>query len=224
MVIHLSGALDAFALDSVAAMLPAAVLAGEVGDTHVGLQARLMSQALRKLAGAVSRSDTLAMFINQIRERIGVMFGNPETTPGGRALKFQSSVRLEVRRKESLKRGTDIIGNRVTVKTAKNKLAPPFKRCEFDIIYGEGISAEGCLLDEGVNLGIVEKMGTWFSYDDERLGQGRDNAREYLRANPELAARIETQIRERAGLRPATQPAEKSNDEESEDEKSEDRE
>ncbi|MGD8240003.1 MAG: recombinase RecA [Armatimonadota bacterium] len=207
-VLVASGALDAFALDSVAAMLPAAELAGDVGDAHVGLQARLMSQALRKLAGAVSRSNTLAIFINQIREKIGVMFGNPETTPGGRALKFQSTVRLEVRRKESLKRGADIIGNRVSVKAAKNKVAPPFKRCEFDIIYGEGISAEGCLLDEGVEFGLVEKAGTWFSYDDERLGQGRDNAREYLRTNPELAARIEAEIRERAGLAPAPEPAE----------------
>jgi recombination protein RecA len=212
-----SGALDAFALDSVAALLPAAELAGEVGDTHVGLQARLMSQALRKLAGGVSRSDTLAMFINQVRERIGVMFGNPETTPGGRALKFQSSVRLEVRRKESLKRGTEVIGNRVTVKTAKNKVAPPFRRCEFDIIYGEGISAEGCLLDEGVNFGIIEKMGTWFSYDDERLGQGRDNAREYLRANHELAARMEAQIREKAGLPPVERQVEEPDDDDGDD-------
>ncbi len=203
-----SGALDAFVLDSVAAMVPAAELAGEVGDVHMGLQARLMSQALRKLAGGVSKSNTLAIFVNQIREKIGIVFGNPEVTPGGRALKFQSTVRLEVRRRESLKRGTDIIGNRVSVKTAKNKVAPPFRQCEFDIIYGEGISVEGCLLDEGVELGIVEKMGTWFSCDDERLGQGRDNAREYLKDNPELAQRIEKQIREKAGLIPVEEPAE----------------
>jgi recombination protein RecA len=217
-VLVCSGALDAFVLDSVAAMVPAAELAGEVGDTHMGLQARLMSQALRKLAGAVSKTNTLAIFVNQIREKIGIVFGNPEVTPGGRALKFQSTVRLEVRRRESLKRGTEIIGNRVSVKTAKNKVAPPFRQCEFDIIYGEGISVEGCLLDEGVELGIVEKMGTWFSYDDERLGQGRDNAREYLKANPELAQRIEKQIREKAGLIPAEKLAEEPAEEPAENE------
>ncbi|MFQ6098791.1 MAG: recombinase RecA [Armatimonadota bacterium] len=192
-----SGAVDVFALDSVAALVPSVELEGEMGDQHVGLQARLMSQALRKLAGSLSRSDTLALFLNQVREKIGVMFGNPETTPGGRALKFWASVRLEVRRRESLKRGTEIIGQRVVVKSVKNKVAPPFRTAEFDLIYDEGISAAGCLLDMGLDLGIVQKSGTWFSYGEERLGQGRDNARDYLRDNPDLAAALDKAIREK---------------------------
>jgi recombination protein RecA len=196
-----SGAVDVFALDSVAALVPSVELEGEMGDQHVGLQARLMSQALRKLARSLSRSQTLALFLNQIREKIGVMFGNPETTPGGRALKFWSSVRLEVRRKESLKRGTEIVGQRVSVKSVKNKVAPPFRTAEFDLVYDEGISASGCLLDVGLDLGIVEKSGTWFSFGEERLGQGRDNARDYLRDNPDLARQIEDAVRAKVSVR-----------------------
>ena len=195
-----SGALDAIAVDSVAALVPRAELEGSVGDTHVGLQARLMSQALRMLSGHASDSGTILIFINQIREKIGVMFGNPETTPGGRALKFWSSVRLEVRRRENLKDGTDIIGSRTTVRVVKNKVAPPFKTAEFDLMFGHGISRMGCVLDQGVELEIVEKAGAWFSYGEERLGQGRENSSEYLRANPELALEIENKIRERVGL------------------------
>jgi recombination protein RecA len=195
-----SGAIDAVAVDSVAALVPRAELEGSVGDTHVGLQARLMSQALRMLSGHASDSGTVLIFINQIREKIGVMFGNPETTPGGRALKFWSSVRLEVRRRDNLKDGTEIIGNRTSVRVVKNKVAPPFKTAEFDVIFGKGISRAGCVLDQGVELEIVEKAGAWFSYGEERLGQGRENASEYLRANPELMLEIENKIRERVGL------------------------
>jgi recombination protein RecA len=195
-----SGSLDAFALDSVAALVPRAEMEGEMGDSHVGLQARLMSQALRKLAGSVSRSGTVAIFINQIREKIGVMFGNPETTPGGRALKFWASVRLEVRRKEAIKQGTEIVGGRVSVKVVKNKVAPPFRNAEFDVMFGQGISRSGCILDLATDLGIVEKTGTWFSWDQERLGQGRDNARAYLDASPDIADRLEARIREAVGL------------------------
>jgi len=191
-----SGAVDAIVIDSVAALVPAAELEGDMGDTHVGLQARLMSQALRKLAGSVSNANTVVVFINQIREKIGVMFGNPETTPGGRALKFWSSVRLEIRRKESLKRGTDVIGSRVSVKVLKNKVAPPFRKCEFDIIYGEGVSKFGCILDEALELGLVEKSGSWFSYKGERLGQGRENAVDLLASDPVLATDLENQVRE----------------------------
>ena len=187
-------------MDSVAALVPRAELEGSVGDTHVGLQARLMSQALRMLSGHASDSGTVLIFINQIREKIGVMFGNPETTPGGRALKFWSSVRLEVRRRDNLKDGTEIIGNRTSVRVVKNKVAPPFKTAEFDVIFGKGISRAGCVLDQGVELEIVEKAGAWFSYGEERLGQGRENASEYLRANPELMLEIENKIRERVGL------------------------
>ncbi len=195
-----SGALDAIAVDSVAALVPRAELEGSVGDTQVGLQARLMSKALRMLSGHVAESGTVLIFINQIREKIGVMFGNPETTPGGRALKFWSSVRLEVRRRENLKDGTDIIGSRTSVRVVKNKVAPPFKTAEFDIMFGQGISRAGCVLDQGVELEIVEKAGAWFSYGEERLGQGRENVSEYLRANAELALEIENQVRERVGL------------------------
>ncbi len=191
-----SGAVDAVVIDSVAALVPAAELEGEMGDAHVGLQARLMSQALRKLAGSVATANTVVVFINQIREKIGVMFGNPETTPGGRALKFWASVRLEIRRSESLKRGTDVIGNRAHVKVVKNKVAPPFRKCEFDIIYGEGVSRYGCILDEGLNLGLVEKSGSWFNYGDERLGQGRENAVEALANDAALATQLDAQIRE----------------------------
>ena len=195
-----SGAVDALAIDSVAALVPQAELDGDMGDSHVGLQARLMSQAMRRLSGTISETRTVALFINQIREKIGVMYGNPETTPGGRALKFWSSVRLEVRRRDTLKKGTEIIGSRAKVKVAKNKVAPPFKVAEFDIIYGEGISQGGCLLDLGVEIDVVEKTGTWFSYEGERLGQGRDNARQFLEEHPEIADPIENAIREHAGL------------------------
>ncbi len=211
-----SGALDVIAIDSVAALVPSAELEGNVGDAHVGLQARLMSQALRKLSGHASEAGTIIIFINQIREKIGVMFGNPETTPGGRALKFWSSVRLEVRRRESLKDGTDIIGNRTSVRVVKNKVAPPFKNAEFDIIFGLGISRLGCILDEAADLEIIEKAGSWYSYGEERLGQGRENAIDYLEANPELALEIENRIRDHVGLPLLEQPpgAEPEGDEE----------
>lgn len=195
-----SGAVDIVVIDSVAALVPRAEIEGEMGDAHVGLQARLMSQALRKLAGAINRSHTVAVFINQLREKVGVMFGNPETTPGGRALKFYATVRLEVRRAETLKQGTDMVGNRTKVKVVKNKVAPPFKQAEFDIMYGEGISREGSIVDIGSDLEIVNKSGAWYSYGDERLGQGRENAKLYLREHPEVALVIETQIRQRYQL------------------------
>ena len=167
---------------------------------HVGLQARLMSQALRKLAGAINKSKTSAIFINQLREKVGIMFGNPETTPGGRALKFYSTVRLEVKRTESLKQGNDIIGNRTRIKVVKNKVAPPFKQAEFDIMYGEGISKEGCILDIGADVGIINKSGAWYSYGDERLGQGRENAKQYLKENTDLSLKIEKEIKKKCGL------------------------
>lgn len=195
-----SGALDVIVIDSVAALVPKAELEGEMGDAHVGLQARLMSQALRKLAGVISKSNTVTIFINQLREKVGVYFGNPETTPGGRALKFYSSVRLDIRRIEQIKQGTEIIGNRTRVKVVKNKVAPPFRQAEFDIIYGRGIEREGCLLDMGVELDIVKKSGTWYSYEETRLGQGREAAKEFLRAHSDLAANIEAQIRTKLGL------------------------
>lgn len=195
-----SGAIDALAVDSVAALVPQAELDGEMGDAHVGLQARLMSQAMRRLSGAVSEARTVAVFINQVREKIGVMYGNPETTPGGRALKFWASVRLEVKRRDTLKRGAEVIGNRVVVKVVKNKVAPPFKQAEFDVIYGKGISACGCLLDVGTDLGIIEKTGTWFSYAGERLGQGRENAIQFLEEHPDTANAIEQEIREKVYL------------------------
>lgn len=195
-----SGAIDIIVVDSVAALVPKAEIEGEMGDSHVGLQARLMSQALRKLSGAISKSRTIAIFINQIREKVGVMFGNPETTPGGRALKFYSSVRLEVRRAETLKQGNEMVGNRTRIKVVKNKVAPPFKQAEVDIMYGEGISREGSLLDIGTELDIVNKSGAWYSFDGERLGQGRETAKEHLRDHPEIAAAIERRIREHYGL------------------------
>jgi recombination protein RecA len=191
-----SGAIDVIVVDSVAALVPKAEIDGEMGDPHVGLQARLMSQALRKLAGVISKSRTTAVFINQLREKVGVMFGNPETTPGGRALKFYSSVRLDIRRVETLKQGTNFIGNRTRVKVVKNKVAPPFKEAEFDIMYGEGISKEGSLLDVAVNLDIVSKSGAWYSYNDQRIGQGRENAKQFLKENQEVKNEIENKIRE----------------------------
>lgn len=191
-----SGALDVIVVDSVAALVPRIELEGEMGDAHVGLQARLMSQALRKLTGAVSKSHTCLIFINQIREKVGVMFGNPETTSGGRALKFYSSVRLDVRRGEQIKTCTDIIGNHTKVKVVKNKVAPPFKSAEFDIMYGLGISKEGNILDLAAEQKIVNKSGSWYNYKDERIGQGRENAKEYLQKNPQVAAEIEAQIRQ----------------------------
>lgn len=198
-----SGAIDIIVIDSVAALVPRAELEGEMGDSHVGLQARLMSQALRKLSGVISRSQTIAIFINQLREKIGVFFGNPETTPGGRSLKFYSSVRLDVRRIETLKQGNDMIGNRTRIKVVKNKVAPPFKQAEFDIIYGEGISREGCILDAGLDIDLINKSGAWYSCGDERLGQGKENARQFLKDNPEIANNLEVKIREVFGLPPA---------------------
>ena len=192
-----SGAIDVIVIDSVAALVPKAEIEGEMGDSHVGLQARLMSQALRKLSGIINKSNTAAVFINQLREKVGVMFGNPETTPGGRALKFYSSVRLDVRRIETLKQGTEMVGNRTRVKVVKNKVAPPFRQAEFDIIYGEGISREGSILDMGVSLDIINKSGAWYSYKDSRIGQGRENARQFLKGNPEIAEEIESIIRSR---------------------------
>ena len=189
-----SGALDVIVVDSVAALIPRAELEGEMGDSHVGLQARLMSQALRKLAGTISKTQTTCIFINQLREKIGVMFGNPEVTPGGRALKFYASVRLDIRRIETLKEGTDAVGNRVRVRVVKNKVAPPFKDAEFDIMYGAGISTEGDIIDLAVNNNIVQKSGAWFSYGDQRLGQGRENVRQFLRDNPELVAQLRREI------------------------------
>ena len=195
-----SGAIDVLVVDSVAALVPRAELEGEMGDTHVGLQARLMSQALRKLTSSISRSHCMVIFINQIRMKIGVMFGNPETTSGGNALKFYSSVRLDIRRIGAIKDRDDVVGNQTRVKVVKNKVAPPFKVVEFDIMYGEGISKTGELLDHGVNAGIVEKSGSWFSYDSQRIGQGRENAKRFLLENPEVADTIELRIRENAGL------------------------
>ncbi|MEQ9337613.1 MAG: recombinase RecA [Miltoncostaeaceae bacterium] len=195
-----SAALDVVAIDSVAALVPKAEIEGEMGDTHVGLQARLMSQALRKLAGTLNRAGTICIFTNQLREKIGVMFGSPETTPGGRALKFYSSVRLDIRRIETLKEGSEAVGNRSRVKVVKNKVAPPFRQAEFDIIYGEGISHEGNLIDLGVEKGFVQKSGAYFSFNDERLGQGRHAARAFLREHPDVAAILEGQIRAEAGL------------------------
>jgi recombination protein RecA len=191
-----SGAIDVVVIDSVAALVPKAEIEGEMGDSHVGLQARLMSQALRKLSGAIGKSKTVAIFINQIREKVGVMFGNPEVTPGGRALKFYSSVRLDIRRIETIKQGNDMIGNRTRAKVVKNKIAPPFKQAEFDIMYGEGISREGSILDIAADLDIISKSGAWYSLDSERLGQGRENAKQYLKDNPEIADKIEVKVRE----------------------------
>ncbi len=195
-----SGALDVLVIDSVAALVPRAEIEGEMGDSHMGLQARLMSQALRKLTGNLNKSRTIAVFINQLREKIGVMFGSPETTPGGRALKFYASVRLDIRRIEAIKDGTEVIGNRTRVKVVKNKCAPPFKQAEFDIMYGKGISREGSLLDVGVDLGIVKKSGAWFTYEGEQLGQGRENSKQFLTENVELMVEISEKIRQAVGL------------------------
>ncbi len=195
-----SGALDVVVIDSVAALVPKAEIDGEMGDSHMGLQARLMSQALRKLAGAINKSNTTCLFINQLREKIGVMFGNPETTSGGRALKFYASVRMDVRRIDSLKQGDSIVGNRTRVKVVKNKIAPPFKQAEFDIMYGEGISKHGSVLDTGVTSGIINKSGSWYNYEDVKLGQGRENAKDYLKQNPELFDEIDLKIRKFYGL------------------------
>ncbi|WP_080874696.1 recombinase RecA [Oceanobacillus timonensis] len=191
-----SGAVDIIVVDSVAALVPKAEIEGEMGDSHVGLQARLMSQALRKLSGAINKSNTTAVFINQIREKVGVMFGNPETTPGGRALKFYSSVRLEVRRAETLKVGNEMVGNKARIKVVKNKVAPPFKQAEVDIMYGKGISKEGEVLDVGTDLDIVQKSGAWYSYNGDRLGQGRENAKQFLKENIETFKEINTAIRD----------------------------
>ncbi|GLY10415.1 recombinase RecA [Pseudobacillus badius] len=195
-----SGAVDILVIDSVAALVPKAEIEGEMGDSHVGLQARLMSQALRKLSGAINKSKTIAIFINQIREKVGVMFGNPETTPGGRALKFYSSVRLEVRRAEALKQGNDIVGNKTKIKVVKNKVAPPFRVAEVDIMYGEGISREGEIIDMGAEVDIVQKSGAWYSYNEERLGQGRENAKQCLKENPAIRQEIALKIRQHYGL------------------------
>jgi recombination protein RecA len=191
-----SGALDVLVIDSVAALTPRAEIEGDMGDSHVGLQARLMSQALRKLTGGLSRSNTVALFINQLREKIGVIYGSPEVTPGGRALKFYSSVRLDIRRIESIKDGTDVVGNRTRVKVVKNKVAAPFKQAEFDIMYGEGISREGSVLDVAVEMGFVKKAGAWFTYEGEQMGQGRENAKNTLRENPSMMAEIDGRVRE----------------------------
>lgn len=197
-----SGALDVIVVDSVAALVPKAEIEGEMGDSHVGLQARLMSQALRKITGALSASGTTAIFINQLREKIGVFFGNPETTTGGKALKFYASVRLDVRRIETLKEGSEPVGNRTRVKVVKNKMAPPFKQAEFDIMYGQGISREGCIIDMGVDCGIVRKSGAWYTYDGDQLGQGKEKARHFLRDNPEIADEIEGKILVKMGIAP----------------------
>jgi recombination protein RecA len=203
-----SGAVDVLVIDSVAALVPRAEIEGEMGDSHVGLQARLMSQALRKLTGAISKSRSTAIFINQIREKVGVMFGNPEVTPGGRALKFYSSVRLEVRRVESIKSGNDVVGNRTRVKVVKNKVAPPFKQADFDIMYGEGISREGSIIDMGSgDLNIINKSGAWYSYNDERMGQGRENVKEYLKQNPHITKEIELKIRQSLAPAPVVEEA-----------------
>ena len=209
-----SGCIDVIVIDSVAALVPKAEIEGDMGDSHVGLQARLMSQALRKLAGIVSKSGTICIFINQLREKVGVMFGNPETTPGGRALKFYASVRLDVRRVESLRNGTEVIGNHTRVKVVKNKVAPPFKEAEFDIFYGKGISAESCIIDLAVENNIIEKSGSWFSYKGDKIAQGKDNTRIYLENNPEIRKEIEEMIRD--SYKPADEviPDDASEDEE----------
>ncbi|MHB1041933.1 MAG: recombinase RecA [Eubacteriales bacterium] len=206
-----SGAVDVIVVDSVAALVPRAEIEGEMGDSHVGLQARLMSQALRKLTGAISKSRTTVIFINQIREKVGVIYGSPETTTGGRALKFYASIRMEVRKVENIKQGADVIGSRTRVKVVKNKVAPPFKQADFDIMYGTGISREGSILDAAANLGIVTKSGAWYSYGEERLGQGRENAKEFIKDHPEIALEVEQKVRQALGggmLRNAQAPGE----------------
>ncbi len=195
-----SGALDVIIIDSVAALVPRAEIEGEMGDSHMGLQARLMSQALRKLTGSVSKSNTCVIFINQIREKIGVMFGNPETTTGGRALKFYTSIRLDIRRIATIKEGQDVVGNRTKVKVVKNKMAPPFREAEFDIMYSQGISQIGDVLDQAVNFNLIQKSGTWFSYGETRLGQGRENVKRYLKEDEKLMTELETKVREKLGL------------------------
>ncbi|MGE4578551.1 MAG: recombinase RecA [Desulfuromonadales bacterium] len=204
-----SGAIDVLVVDSVAALVPRAEIEGEMGDSHMGLQARLMSQALRKLTGTISKSNCCVIFINQIRMKIGVMFGNPETTTGGNALKFYASVRMDIRRVASLKQGQDVVGNRTRVKVVKNKVAPPFKEAEFDIMYGAGISREGDIVDLGVEAGVIDKSGAWFSYGDERIGQGRENAKQFLKDHPETAAAIEEKILTHYGLNKPEEAAEK---------------
>ena len=191
-----SNAIDVIVIDSVAALVPKSEIEGEMGDSHVGLHARLMSQALRNLAGVIARTNTIAIFINQLREKVGVIYGNPEVTTGGRALKFYSSVRLEVRKQELIKQGTEILGARTKVKVVKNKVAPPFKEAEFDIMYGEGISKIGCILDIGAASGIIQKSGTWYNYEDERIGQGRENAKQFLKEHPEILAKVEEEVRD----------------------------
>jgi len=203
-----SGALDVLVIDSVAALTPRAEIEGEMGDSHVGLQARLMSQALRKITGTLSKSRTIAIFINQLREKIGVMYGSPEVTPGGRALKFYSSVRLDIRRIETIKDGADQVGNRTRVKVVKNKCSPPFKQAEFDIAFGRGISREGSLLDVGVELGFIKKSGAWFTYEGEQLGQGRENVKNFLTENPQLMAEVDERIREHLAAQNAATAAE----------------
>ncbi len=212
-----SNAVDVILVDSVAALVPKAEIEGEMGDSHVGLQARLMSQAMRKLSGSISKSRSVVVFINQIREKVGVMFGNPETTPGGRALKFYSSVRLEIKKIQLLKDGDQTVGNRTRVKVVKNKVAPPFRQAEFDIMYGTGISGIGSILDEGVNCEIVSRSGAWYSFGDERLGQGRENAKTYLEENPELLKKIELKVKENLGL--AVEKADEKKDEQKETKK-----
>jgi recombination protein RecA len=195
-----SGAIDIIVIDSVAALVPKAEIEGEMGDSHMGLQARLMSQALRKLSGVINKSNTICIFINQVRDKIGVMFGNPETTPGGRALKFYSSIRLEVRRAETIKQGSEMVGSKTKIKVVKNKVAPPFRTAEVDIMFGEGISKEGEIVDIGAELDIIQKSGSWYSYNDERIGQGRENVKQFLKANPEIRDEIAQKIRESFGM------------------------
>jgi len=209
-----SGAVDIIVVDSVAALVPKAEIEGEMGDSHVGLQARLMSQALRKLSGAINKSKVIAIFINQLREKVGVMFGNPETTPGGRALKFYSTIRLEVRRIETIKQGNDMVGNRTRIKVVKNKVAPPFKQADLDIMYGEGISREGSIIDIGTEMDIINKSGAWYSFEGERLGQGRENAKQFLKENPQIASVIENKIREASNMAAAVLPTASVDDEE----------
>ena len=209
-----SGAVDIIVIDSVAALVPKAEIDGEMGENYVGLQARLMSQAMRKLSGAINKSKCIAIFINQIREKVGVMFGNPETTPGGRALKFYSSIRLEVRRAETIKQGSEMVGNRTKIKVVKNKVAPPFRQAEVDIMYGEGISREGSIVDIATEMDIIQKSGAWYSYNGERLGQGRENVKQYLKEHPELAAEIEKQIRELCQISPPSMVTSAASDDE----------
>lgn len=204
-----SGAISVIVIDSVAALVPQAEIEGEMGDSHVGLQARLMSQALRKLAGVINKTNTIAIFINQLREKVGVMFGNPEVTPGGRALKFYASIRLDIRRAEQLKQGNDIIGNKTTIKVVKNKMAPPFKSCTVDIMYGEGVSHEGELVDLASEANIIEKSGAWYSYKGEKIGQGKENTKEVLKKNPKLAEEIEDKVRIHYGLKKESKKEEK---------------